>query len=838
MARNAVKVDYANGKELVPLTFEWKGIQIDADLRPTAPVPVDEASAARREFFLLSGLVGSELEGRVLEEDLAVNAVSTVELLRLASDRGVEIREIERSNVDVELAAIDLEPELEATIASHAHLGHVIQAPVSELSYRAWTGAGFSAWNPTTGESAYMLSGRIAGGSTVEPPAEFVEDILDALRDPGEPISERSFVVGAIEKIDSTNFQETLVDREALFALKVLVTDEEGNEVSDGVPVTFTAVNAGSTLASEDLVEEGASITVPTLNGRARARLRVGTTTRDSPRFLRVNPGDRYLTQVGRYHVTVEAGGVVVEDPFVAFALPDPEADSLGRHGRLQLVWGRYSESLPLVNDNIPMWVEVLDRFENPLSNMPVNWDVQDAERFASVGEPLPDVFQNATIWDEDTEEFVEQYQELTSYLGSRAWIKLGDVDATPYRVDATTADTKYPGGPIDFLRDARGLGSHLLEGPIGELLIVLSADKGIDLKNGSIVYEEGFRTFVTSSLTMGPVGGLLPVTVGFTVAGYQESYEPVVDTRGKWVLRGTGRFTRRDITDATVRPRLRQGDGAFLPSVLTQSNAPNSAEYEFAFLFGAEPGLRRSGYTVEAMVNRPSVNSDTGEVTVSQRSASDGDREEDGTQSMLFGVSARMLPQDPDPFLLDGSGHLQPGATIGFEIPPSAVDEALSRETLARVLEISENGKRFGFGALPAATPLSLNSVLGYDSKNVYQARLALLSGTTMELVTEPAQLQFFNAFMKSSNPRPILVQDVPDLENPGEFKLVTEDDALLEYFVRPTQLPIEAAAVELYEVDRGDVPAAVEFGRVAAAPVNTLRQQPHRCQEISVCF
>ena len=36
----------------------------------------------------------------------------------------------------------------------------------------------------------------------------------------------------------------------------------------------------------------------------------------------------------------------------------------------------------------------------------------------------------------------------------------------------------------------------------------------------------------------------------------------------------------------------------------------------------------------------------------------------------------------------------------------------------------------------------------------------------------------------------------------------------------------------------DRGDVPAAVEFGRVAAAPVNTLRQQTHRCQEISVCL
>jgi len=35
-----------------------------------------------------------------------------------------------------------------------------------------------------------------------------------------------------------------------------------------------------------------------------------------------------------------------------------------------------------------------------------------------------------------------------------------------------------------------------------------------------------------------------------------------------------------------------------------------------------------------------------------------------------------------------------------------------------------------------------------------------------------------------------------------------------------------------------QGDVPAAVEFGRVAAAPVNTLTQQTHCCQEISVCF
>ena len=51
----------------------------------------------------------------------------------------------------------------------------------------------------------------------------------------------------------------------------------------------------------------------------------------------------------------------------------------------------------------------------------------------------------------------------------------------------------------------------------------------------------------------------------------------------------------------------------------------------------------------------------------------------------------------------------------------------------------------------------------------------------------------------------------------------------------VRPTD---EFEMQDEYDFSKGDVPAAVEFGRVAAAPVNTLRQQTHRCQEISVCF
>ena len=51
IVKSAVHVDYASDDALVPLTFEWKGIQVDADLRPTAPVPVDDVSENRREHY-------------------------------------------------------------------------------------------------------------------------------------------------------------------------------------------------------------------------------------------------------------------------------------------------------------------------------------------------------------------------------------------------------------------------------------------------------------------------------------------------------------------------------------------------------------------------------------------------------------------------------------------------------------------------------------------------------------------------------------------------------------------------------------------------------------------
>ena len=73
------------------------------------------------------------------------------------------------------------------------------------------------------------------------------------------------------------------------------------------------------------------------------------------------------------------------------------------------------------------MWVEVLDRNGNPLSNMAVDWEVREAERVENISEPLPDVFQNARIRSQDGDEFLDEDRRLTGYFGELVYARLGD---------------------------------------------------------------------------------------------------------------------------------------------------------------------------------------------------------------------------------------------------------------------------------------------------------------------------------------------------------------------------------------------------------------------------
>src|SRR6185295_13946603 len=98
-AMSDVEVEYAGGDPLFPMTFDWKGVAIDADFRPVAPVGL-ERRVRERDFALLSGLEGAVLEQRVLADSLQVEAVSTVSALQLAHSLGVPVVDVTRANVE------------------------------------------------------------------------------------------------------------------------------------------------------------------------------------------------------------------------------------------------------------------------------------------------------------------------------------------------------------------------------------------------------------------------------------------------------------------------------------------------------------------------------------------------------------------------------------------------------------------------------------------------------------------------------------------------------------------------------------------------------------------
>ncbi len=781
MVKNHVAVDYASGPSgSVPVSFEWKGIDVDADFRPSVPIPASEEDGPRRDFYLLSGLIGSDLESRVLEDDLGVESISTVKLLRVAG----QVVEIDSSNAGVEIPLLGIEPDLVALVEEHVHRGRVVLVPRTDVRHVAWTGAGFAAWDPATGESAYMLSGNIAGATTVVPPSE-IPGLEDILSDPDETPDDPSRIVASVRKLPETDFQEALVDRELPLPLAVYVTDAAGNPVADGVPVTFRIVSGGD-LLTLDRFERGGSITVPAENGLARARFQLGTSTWNEPRFVREKSSDRFLTQVGLYHVTAEAGGVALDEPFFTYAFPDAQEENGERHGRLRFVTGKHLTSVVLNVPAQPMWVSTVDPFGNPLSNLEVDFEVLPPET-PQTGDPLPDGFRNATLFDEADAE-VSSARFVTSYLGATAFMRLGNVDGIRYKIAARRDDALFPTDPIEFLRDAASLGAKNVEGPVGENLVVIFRQRGVAVGSGGYLW-------------IGRAGEKLREKVGFTLMALQEDYEPVLNESRKWELRGLGTFTRRDVEDGSVTPLLLEGDGRFEPGTLAGSP---SGFYEFDLFLGKAPGKRSIAERVEATLTRPWVNPDDGsdirlletEVT---RSSSTG--------SPVWGVDVSITGQAAEPFVLDGNGHLPAGSEIQYRILPAELDAILSSVGGRRVVEIREGKSLFLEGQLSSG-PLLLGTAHGFDPEKIYTAQIALLRGTVSEVRSESRKLELFHAFLTRTRPAPILVQEVPDPrpEEPEKIKLVTAKPADLEYFVRESGLPLTAARVEIFDVDRAD--------------------------------
>ncbi|MGD8895882.1 MAG: transglutaminase domain-containing protein, partial [Acidobacteriota bacterium] len=398
LVQSAVQVDYAGGDPLYPVRYDWTGLTIDADRRPSAPVGVEDDTAAR-DFLLLSGLEGSILEARLFEDDLGIASVSTARTLQLAPGQGVEVLDIAPGEAELILPGLPLDEGVKGEIREASASGYQVRVPAAAIAHQAWSGSGYLILDDATGESAWQLQGGHSGGSTVPAVVDIPAEIVDTLRRQSESPSPRPGGVAFVQKYETTNYQEGTVDTVLERPFRVLVTDEEGYPVPSA-PVTFRVLAGGGHLVDPgtgraDTTEvtvlscDGGEDVEPCASlepGEAVVSLRLGTRTDVVPRYVceepftctcpeseDCDPNDvGYATQVGMNLVTAGSGNVTLGDPFTAFGFPERLTES----SEPEIILGFLAPQMPFhynpVNLTIANWLYLgfNDRHGNPISNI------------------------------------------------------------------------------------------------------------------------------------------------------------------------------------------------------------------------------------------------------------------------------------------------------------------------------------------------------------------------------------------------------------------------------------------------------------------------------------
>lgn len=153
------------------LTFEFKGVGVDAD-RGILSAFYTDGVGDTSEFLRISGASGSLMENRVFEEELGVEAVSTIKILGVASDQGIPLFKISSSNWSTFGPQLTHPSATVNNVLAAVNSGHVVTIPRDPLTYINWSGTGYIDMTPSTGAAGYIISGGSSGGDTAEEPDE------------------------------------------------------------------------------------------------------------------------------------------------------------------------------------------------------------------------------------------------------------------------------------------------------------------------------------------------------------------------------------------------------------------------------------------------------------------------------------------------------------------------------------------------------------------------------------------------------------------------------------------------------------------------------------------
>lgn len=161
-----------------PISFRRGQRNVDIALMPLGMVPADGRRQFRREAFALLGAQSSFLEGEVFNQVLQREGIASVSALTRSKRAGQTLTRVDSANVDAVLAQADLGVDAEAEIKAGIARGRIGWLAQSRISVHRWTGTGYVLEDPSTGATAYMISGGFAGGDETGEDLTALQDLL------------------------------------------------------------------------------------------------------------------------------------------------------------------------------------------------------------------------------------------------------------------------------------------------------------------------------------------------------------------------------------------------------------------------------------------------------------------------------------------------------------------------------------------------------------------------------------------------------------------------------------------------------------------------------------
>ncbi|MDY6793717.1 MAG: transglutaminase domain-containing protein [Actinomycetota bacterium] len=145
------------------------GMIMDVDQLFSSVYMGGDDGAQERKFANIAGCAASELEHLIFERGdryLGIPSVSAMQILKMANAQGMDIYQVNSSNISSVLPLIDAPASIKEDIADDVHQGKEIIIHSSQITHYDWSGYGWITEDPATTGAAYMIAGGIAGGST------------------------------------------------------------------------------------------------------------------------------------------------------------------------------------------------------------------------------------------------------------------------------------------------------------------------------------------------------------------------------------------------------------------------------------------------------------------------------------------------------------------------------------------------------------------------------------------------------------------------------------------------------------------------------------------------